>query len=131
MAKKRRVITFDSSEQAVKRFRFIMSAVLNGPAAEDARGRRSWDDQKADAKVLRAFKTVSVEKTLGEGSQQIRYRELKEDGGLVRLSPGDFDKLLSWWKKHQWPMYDIDEIEDAFDWLSEAPLEDLDEAPDA
>lgn len=117
-----RVLSFGTEEIDKQRYRFILSAALNGPIpGEDGQAkRRTWDEQRADGKVLRALKTISDEKTSGTGDNEARYRTLKAEGGDVVLTAEQFEKLKSWWTKIQWPVYDIDVIEDTYEWLMSA-----------
>ena len=120
-----RVLTFGNDDIDKTRYRFVFAAALNGPTVDESgqQKRRSWEEQRADGKVLRALKTVSEEQTSDGPQGEVRFRVLKPEGGAVRLTAEQFDKLKTWWGRMQWPVYDIDAVEDTYEWLCGAATE--------
>jgi hypothetical protein len=118
-----RVLTFGSEQIDKDRYRFVLAAALNGSQVGDdgQQKRRSWEEQRADGKVLRALKAVSDEETHETPQGEVRVRVLQPEGGTVTLTGEQFEALKTWWKRLQWPTYDIDQIEDAYEWLMSAP----------
>ncbi len=121
-----RVLTFRGEEIDRVRFRFLFAAALNGPLVGDdgQQKRRSWEEQRADGKALRALKGIGEEQTQETPQGEVRFYTLRPEGGKVRLSAEQFDKLKTWWGRMQWPTYDIDLVEDAYEWLCGAATED-------
>lgn len=121
-----RVLTFGSDEVGGARYRFIFSAALNGPTVDDIgqQKRRTWEEQRIDGRVLRLLKAVSNEETRDTPQGEVRACVLKPEGGVVVLTGEQFEAIKTWWKRMQWPTYDIDAIEDCYEWLMSAPEQD-------
>ena len=125
-----RVLTFGTELVDRLRFGFCLIAAMNGSAMDGAgQGKqRSWEEQRADGKVMRALKLASNETITRQGQgDEVRQRILKPEGGVVQLTGEQHDKLKMWWGRIQWPTFDIDDVEDAYEWLCSAP----DEKPNA
>lgn len=129
----KRVLHFLPDPQGFARFRYVWSAALNGPLLSQPDGQkkqRSWDEQRTDGKIIRALKAISVETVFDKDlTTEMRVRKLRLEGGSVTLTASQFAKLREWWEKMQWGTYDIDDIDDAYEWLMGAPEEQERSAP--
>lgn len=120
-----RVLTFEGTDQGKARFRFLFAAVLGGPTAIDPDGpqarQRSWAEQREDGRITRLFKRISDESVLPVNGNEVRVRALKPEGGEIALTASQFDAIKKWWARMQWPTYDIDDIDDCYEWFLGAP----------
>ena len=124
-----RVLRFDGSDESKARFRYLFTAVINGPLLTDdgkrSEAKRSWDTQRADGKIIRAFKAISHDKDgpADASGESTKTRHLNDDGGVVRLTGEQWKKLDTWWQRLPWPTYDIDLIESCYEWFCDVPDE--------
>lgn len=119
-----KVLRFDDTAAHRDYFRYIFAAVNTGPqlSGDGQPAKRTWDEQRQDGAIMRALKAISHDDVLGKGTaNETRVRVLNEGGGMVTLTASQFDKLKAWWGRMTWPMYDIDTIEDCYEWWIGAP----------
>ena len=108
-----RKLTFTAED--AERFKLLYLGFVIGGNVTNKTGQRSRDERAKEAKILRAFKAISVE----EG--EARALAVNGHAMVMDLDQKQHDLLSKYLEAAPFPTQQSDDVDDLIDWLESAP----------